>query len=137
MHKYSLIFNDIERKIEDGHIRSGQKLPSIRELSIIYSCNKSTVIRAYTELEKRHLIYSIPQSGYYAVQKRTDALHPAEHLVYDFSSGAPDPELFPYLDFKHCINKAIDTYKNELIVGHRQFHALTSSIRNLYSEWYV
>ncbi|MCY9694688.1 aminotransferase-like domain-containing protein [Paenibacillus alginolyticus] len=116
MHKYSHIFNDIERQIENGHIRSGQKLPSIRELSITYSCNKSTVIRAYTELEKRHLIYSIPQSGYYAVQKRTDAFHPAEHLVYDFSSGAPDPELFPYLDFKHCINKAIDTYKNDLFV---------------------
>ncbi|NRF93316.1 PLP-dependent aminotransferase family protein [Paenibacillus frigoriresistens] len=116
MHKYSHIFNDIERQIENGHIRSGQKLPSIRELSITYSCNKSTVIRAYTELEKRHLIYSIPQSGYYAVQKRTDAFPTAEHLVYDFSSGAPDPELFPYLDFKHCINKAIDTYKNDLFV---------------------
>lgn len=116
MHKYSLIFNDIERRIEDGQIRSGQKLPSIRELSITYSCNKSTVIRAYTELENRHLIYSIPQSGYYAVQKRTDGIHPTEQAVYDFSSGAPDPELFPYLDFKHCINKAIDTYKNELFV---------------------
>ena len=116
MHKYSLIFNDIEQRIEDGQIRSGQKLPSIRELSITYSCNKSTVIRAYTELENRHLIYSIPQSGYYAVQKRTDGIRPTGQLAYDFSSGAPDPELFPYLDFKHCINKAIDTYKNELFV---------------------
>lgn len=116
MHKYFLIVNDIERQIEGGHIRSGQKLPSIRELSASYSCNKSTVIRAYTELEKRHQIYSIPQSGYYAVQKRTDDHTQTEQSVYDFSSGAPDPELFPYLDFKHCINKAIDTYKNELFV---------------------
>ncbi len=24
--------------------------------------------------------------------------------------------MFPYLDFQHCINKAIDTYKNDLFV---------------------
>ncbi|MCR8987481.1 aminotransferase class I/II-fold pyridoxal phosphate-dependent enzyme [Brevibacillus laterosporus] len=32
----------------------------------------------------------------------------------DFSSAAPDPSVFPYLDFQHCINKAVDTYQDDL-----------------------
>lgn len=114
MHKYATLMNDIEQKLEDGTIRAGQKTPSIRELSDRHHCSKSTVIRAYMELEKRHLIYSIPQSGYYAVQRKAPAENPSVRTVTDFSSSAPDPRLFPYLDFQHCMNKAIDTYKNDL-----------------------
>jgi DNA-binding transcriptional MocR family regulator len=116
MYKYLLIVNDIEQQLEQGEIKAGQKLPSIRDLSLRYACNKSTVIRAFTLLESRHLIYSIPQSGYYAVQQRGANLQLPENTVFDFSSAAPDPELFPYLDFKHCVDKAFDMYKNELFI---------------------
>ncbi|WP_144941647.1 aminotransferase class I/II-fold pyridoxal phosphate-dependent enzyme [Paenibacillus sp. 32O-W] len=34
--------------------------------------------------------------------------------IIDFSSGLPDPVVFPYQEFQHCINKAIDTYKHQL-----------------------
>lgn len=114
MKEYEKVMNDIERQIEDGAIRGGQKLPSIRELSDRYSCSKSTIIRAYSELEKRHLVYSIPQSGYYVVLKKPELEHPARHSFIDFSSAAPDPDLFPYLDFQHCLNKAIDMYRSHL-----------------------
>ncbi|MCD9025354.1 PLP-dependent aminotransferase family protein [Cohnella silvisoli] len=114
MREFAKVMNDIERQIEDGAIRGGQKLPSIREMSDRYSCSKSTVIRAYSELEKRHLVYSIPQSGYYAVQKKIQSEPNPELSVIDFSSAAPDPELFPYLDFQHCLNKAIDMYRSHL-----------------------
>ncbi len=116
MYKYLHIVNDIEQQLEQGQIKAGQKLPSIRDLSLQYTCNKSTVIRAFTHLESRHLIYSIPQSGYYAVQQRGDGLQLPENMLFDFSSAAPDPELFPYLDFKHCVDKAFDMYKNELFI---------------------
>ncbi|BBH20405.1 GntR family transcriptional regulator [Paenibacillus baekrokdamisoli] len=114
MLKYTKLMNEIELRIKNGEIRPSQPLPSIRELSSAHACSKSTVIRAYAELEKRHLIYSIPQSGYYVVQRKSDSKNHARQSVMDFSSAAPDPEVFPYLDFQHCINKAIDTYKNEL-----------------------
>ncbi|GGH10396.1 aminotransferase-like domain-containing protein [Paenibacillus segetis] len=114
MKEYTKVMNEIERQIEDGVFRGGQKLPSIRQLSERYSCSKSTIIRAYSELEKRHLVYSIPQSGYYVVLKKVDSEQTAGHSVIDFSSAAPDPELFPYLDFQHCLNKAIDMYRSHL-----------------------
>jgi len=100
--------------IQNGEIKEGKKLPSIRTLVTQYGCNKATVIRAFHELEKRHIIYSVPQSGYYVVKKSGSTMENNE--IIDFASSAPDPDVFPYLDFQHCINKAIDTYKNDLFV---------------------
>ncbi|PFX55623.1 GntR family transcriptional regulator [Bacillus wiedmannii] len=114
MYKYLHIFNDIEKMIQHGDIKEGKKLPSIRTLVTKYECNKATVIRALHELEKRHIIYSVPQSGYYVVRKSGSFVENDE--IIDFASSAPDPDVFPYLDFQHCINKAIDTYKNDLFV---------------------
>ncbi|MBB6733661.1 PLP-dependent aminotransferase family protein [Cohnella zeiphila] len=113
MMKYEELMSEIEQRIEDGRLRGGQKLPSIREASAVYGCSKSTVLRAYAELERRHLLYSVPQSGYFAVQLKQEEA-PAQPETLDFSSVSPDPDLFPYLDFQHCINKAIDRYRSYL-----------------------
>ncbi|MBB6671604.1 aminotransferase-like domain-containing protein [Cohnella nanjingensis] len=116
MHKYAALMNDIEQRIQTGAIRPGQQLPSIRELSESYRCSTGTVVRAYHELERRHLVYAIPQSGYYAVQRKIDPGSRSAGTLMDFASAAPDPDVFPYIDFQHCINKAIDNYKNDLFV---------------------
>ncbi|GAB6430741.1 PLP-dependent aminotransferase family protein [Bacillus luti] len=114
MYKYLHVLNDLKNMIQNGEIKEGKKLPSIRTLVSQYECNKATVIRALHELEKRHIIYSVPQSGYYVVKKSRSTIENNE--IIDFASSAPDPDVFPYLDFQHCINKAIDTYKNDLFV---------------------
>ncbi|MCR2804543.1 aminotransferase-like domain-containing protein [Paenibacillus soyae] len=113
MRKYSEIAADIERKRAAGDLRPGQKLPSVREAAETYGCSISTVMRAYAELEKRHAIYSIPQSGYYMVgEEEEDTV--ADDGSIDFASSSPDLNVFPYRDFQHCLNKAIDTYKYQL-----------------------
>ena len=114
MYKYLHVLNDLESMIQNGKIKEGKKLPSIRALVTQYECNKATIIRALHELEKRHIIYSVPQSGYYVVKKSGSYIENNE--IIDFASSAPDPDVFPYLDFQHCINKAIDTYKNDLFI---------------------
>lgn len=55
--------------MQSSAYQEGDRLPSIRQLSARYQVSKSTVIRALQELEKRHLIYSVPKSGYYIVKK--------------------------------------------------------------------
>lgn len=113
MKKYSEILADIEQKRAEGELRPGQKLPSVRQAADMYGCSISTVTRAYAELEKRHAIYSIPQSGYYIVEDEEEDAG-IDDGVIDFASSSPDLNVFPYRDFQHCLNKAIDTYKYHL-----------------------
>ncbi|TMV47896.1 PLP-dependent aminotransferase family protein [Paenibacillus mesophilus] len=115
MHKYMRLLNELELLIDGGPYREGDKLPSVRVLAGQYGCNAGTVVRALNELERRHLIYSVPKSGYYVV-KRGAGSGTAKAETLDFAASSPDPDVFPYLDFRHCINKAIDTYRNELFV---------------------
>ncbi|OXM16957.1 PLP-dependent aminotransferase family protein [Paenibacillus herberti] len=116
MSKYGEILAEWEQRLANGLVRPGQKLPSVRSAAEQHECSISTVLRAYSELEKRHLIYSIPQSGYYAVGRTSDGSHESSTAggTIDFASVLPDSELFPYRDFQHCLNKAIDTYRHGL-----------------------
>ncbi|WP_199622692.1 aminotransferase-like domain-containing protein [Paenibacillus alkalitolerans] len=114
MKKYLDILSDMEQKIKEGQFVSGQKLPSLRNAAKHYDCSVSTITRAYEELEKRHAIYSIAQSGYYVVDKPGNQTRATESKTIDFASSSPDPSVFPYLDFQHCLNKALDTYKCDL-----------------------
>lgn len=112
--KYEMIKNAIKKELQSGALQPGEKLPSIRSLSARFACNKNTVIRAYQELEKEHLIYSVPKSGYYSIRRPgvPDEDEAAEFV--DFSSANPDPEIMPYKDFQHCLNRAIKLYQDEL-----------------------
>ncbi|MFS8580337.1 MAG: winged helix-turn-helix domain-containing protein, partial [Novibacillus thermophilus] len=47
--KYVHIVDEIIRQIEEGLLKPGHKLPSIRALSKEFACSKNTVIRAYQE----------------------------------------------------------------------------------------
>ncbi|MWC31223.1 aminotransferase-like domain-containing protein [Paenibacillus sp. MMS18-CY102] len=114
MKKYAAILSDMEQKLDDGHYRSGEKLPSVRNAAKAYGCSTSTIIRAYGELEKRHAIYTIAQSGYYAVERPGASFNHDGSGQIDLSSASPDLNVFPYRDFQHCLNKAIDTYKYNL-----------------------
>lgn len=111
--RYKAILADMEHKLHAGSYRPGQKLPSIRQAANVYDCSTSTIVRVYAELEKRHTIYFVPQSGFYVVEKWGEPETPPDDTI-DFSSSSPDPNVFPYVDFQHCLNKAIDTYKEQL-----------------------
>ncbi|WP_419394022.1 PLP-dependent aminotransferase family protein [Cytobacillus praedii] len=110
--KYIEIMEEIKRRLVDGSLIAGSKLPSVRQLTEEFSCSKTTVIKAYTELEKEHLIFSVPKSGYYVVNEYKNKTHANEGI--DFLSAGPDKNLIPYIDFQHCMNQAIDIYKEEL-----------------------
>ncbi|MEG0385306.1 MAG: PLP-dependent aminotransferase family protein [Solibacillus sp.] len=110
--KYINIMEEIKQQLADGSLIAGSKLPSVRQLSEHFSCSKNTIIKAYAELEKEHFIYSVPKSGYYVVndfQKVADEME-----VIDFLAAGPDKNVMPYVEFQHCMNQAINQYKEEL-----------------------
>lgn len=110
--KYELIMSYIKSEIQNGNFKT--KLPSIRALAIKFSCSNSTVIRAYSELEKNNLIYAMPKSGYFVSKNSLIFSDIDDEKTINFASGEPSCSIFPAKDFQKCINKAIDKYGNEL-----------------------
>lgn len=113
MSKYQDIVTFIKDEIENKHVKHGEKMPTIRDLSEKFKCSKQTVVHAYEILQKAHLIYSIPQSGYYLVDKKELYAH-KENKIIDLSAGSPDESILQYEEFQHCLNQAIDIYKATL-----------------------
>ena len=113
MSKYEDIVNFINYEIESGNILHNQKMPTIRDLSEKFKCSKQTVVHAYEKLQLEHIVYSIPQSGYYLVDKKEIHKNKSNKII-DFSAGSPDESILPYEDFQHCLNQAIEIYKATL-----------------------
>ena len=62
---YMRTFHRIEKMIEQGALRPGDRVPSVRRLSRQEGVSISTVLQAYTQLEAQGLIEARPQSGFY------------------------------------------------------------------------
>ncbi|MGK5506537.1 PLP-dependent aminotransferase family protein [Brevibacillus formosus] len=111
--KYEVVKESIKEQLLTHTIKPGEKLPSIRTASERWACSMNTAIRAYQELEKEHLIYSIPKSGYYAVLRPLQRASYTEERI-DFMTASPDSEVMPFKDFQHCLNRAIELYEDQL-----------------------
>ena len=73
---YEQVADRIYDLIQEGTLRPGDRLPSVRRLHEQLSVSISTVLEAYRLLEDRGLISARPQSGYYVKQTLLEA--PAE-----------------------------------------------------------
>lgn len=71
--KYKQIYNSIISKIETGHIKYGQKLPSINRLSFDYYMARDTVEKAYLALKDKGVIESVKGKGYYVINSAPDS----------------------------------------------------------------
>lgn len=48
---YLQVIHDLKKKIVQGKISPGEKLPSNRELAVLYKINQNTAARIYREME--------------------------------------------------------------------------------------
>ncbi len=62
---YVELARSLELLIEQGTLRPGHRLPSVRRMSLQRDVSISTVLQAYSLLENRGWIEARPQSGYY------------------------------------------------------------------------
>ena len=63
---YEQIKDGFRKLILSDMLRTGEKLPSVRELAAELAINPNTIQRAYRELEAEGFIYSIPGKGSFA-----------------------------------------------------------------------
>lgn len=62
---YIQIINEIKKDIVLGKINTGDKLPSTRDLAMMYGVNPNTVQRVYKEMELEGLSYTKRGKGTY------------------------------------------------------------------------
>ncbi|MCY6370718.1 PLP-dependent aminotransferase family protein [Clostridium ganghwense] len=126
MIKYQAIISYIKSEISKGSIRPGKKLPSIRNICERFECSKVTVVKAYDLLEKEHIIYSIPKSGHYLIENNLNLNNNIFNKEIDFCTAASDSCILPYEEFQHCLNQAMDVYKESLF-----YHSNAQGLENL------
>jgi len=128
-HLYLYIAEAIEQQILDNVLHVGDRLPSVRNLSVHHNVSVGTALQAYYHLEGKGLIESRPQSGYFVrfnparFPQRPEKSRPSHALrtknvdaiiseVYDdwtdqrvtrFSLSVPAPEILPLA----ALNKAM------------------------------
>lgn len=132
-HKYIDVAERIEKLIENGVLKVGDKLLSVRTLSKEQGISLSTAFQSYYHLESKGLIEARPQSGYYVKFSREHTLdlpkccEPLDdampvsvdemiNSVYHdlnndklihFSLGVPSIELLPSAKLNKAVTQAI------------------------------
>ncbi len=84
---YEQLIAQFEYGILSGEIAPDGKLPSVRELSQQLTVNPNTLQRAYAEIERRGLCYSVPGSGRYLTKDAILHLQSAAELKINEFAG--------------------------------------------------
>lgn len=69
---YNQIINQLEAFVLSDLMPSHTQLPSVRKLSVELSINPNTIQKAYSELDRKGIIYSVPGRGCFVSE---DAKH--------------------------------------------------------------
>ncbi len=76
---YGTLADSLQQLIEQGTLRPGSRIPSVRRMALQRGVSVSTVIQAYSVLENRGSVEARPQSGYYVSAR--------------FGLAAPEPRI--------------------------------------------
>lgn len=60
---YEQIIGQVKEWVLTGILKEGDKLPSVRGLSVKLSINPNTIQKAYTELDRTGIIITVPGKG--------------------------------------------------------------------------
>jgi len=87
--RYELLAREIEQQIARGVLRSGDRLPSVRQTCSSRGLSPSTVFQAYYLLESRGLVRAVPRSGYFVAARAGGTLLPEPQTSQPQSGSQP------------------------------------------------
>lgn len=79
---YEQVIERFQMLILNGALEPDTQLPSVRSLAVDLSINPNTIQRAYSELERRGLIYSIKGRGNF-VSSQKDVVKEQQELLLE------------------------------------------------------
>ena len=98
---YLEIADKIESFIRLGVFKENEKLPSCRKLGMELNVNPTTIERAYSLLEERNVVYTIPKKGIFVCPKNEDHIFLEEvtnTLMHIKESGMQREELLQLVE---------------------------------------
>lgn len=113
---YEQIIEQMEKFILTGILSAKEQVPSVRSLSVELSVNPNTIQKAYSDLDRRGIIYSVPGRGCFVSENAKELLSGAkrsqlselEQTMYELVlAGITKKEII------ECLDKAIKR-KDEL-----------------------
>ena len=111
---YLQLFDMIKLQIVSGRLKSGDKLPSVRDLAVEYGVNPNTMQKALSQLEWEKLVYTVRTTGRY-VTEDTELIGKLRKELADMRIT----ELFEKLQQlgygKREIKELLDSYFEELV----------------------
>lgn len=110
---YEQIIDQMERFVLTGLLKPGTQLPSVRSLSMELSINPNTIQKAYSELDFRGVIYSVPGIGCFVSENavallgeyRRENLGALSKLLQDLALVGISKE-----EILHCVEQAYAPY---------------------------
>lgn len=142
---FQQVFEQLKQMIETGDLLPGENLPSTRRLAEMLGVHRTTVFRAYEELWASGYLkatsgaYSrVRQRNSLADQDKqpemsliswsdciSDAVNRIDQVspnsgnlseeIINFRPLSPDSDLLPVEDFRHCLNKVLQTEGADLL----------------------
>lgn len=104
---YEQIINQLESFVLNDIFESHTQLPSVRGLSVQLSINPNTIQKAYTELDRKGIIYSVPGKGCFISAEAKDILKNIsrskldafDNLLDELNlAGVPKSEIIEHVD---------------------------------------
>ena len=83
---YEQVIERFQMLILNGALEPDTQLPSVRSLAVDLSINPNTIQRAYSELERRGLIYSIKGRGNFVSSQKDVVKEQQELLLEDLKA---------------------------------------------------
>ena len=136
---YVQLYEHLKEEISEGHIRTGERLPSLRNMAKNLGVSVTTVKIAYDQLMVEGYLVSRPQSGFYAAQgagtentnKTGNDLMPVDqntNSVFNVSATGRtqtalscDPDSFDFVKWKKCMTSVLNETPELLLTeGDRQ-----------------
>lgn len=126
--KYIQLYDYIKKEIEAGNLKNGEKLPSVRTISLMLSISKATVENAYNQLLVEGYIESKVKSGYYILGfdvnelghfKRTSSSPDRLEVIHEkekpFNTDGTEESAFNFTEWKKAINRVLEYEKKALL----------------------
>ena len=95
---YIQIKDYYENLIDDGSIKQGEEMPSVREVGLMFRINPNTVQRAFSLMVEEGYLINIPKKGFYVQKIKKDHKKLISNQIeYLYSNGVSKNEILEYL----------------------------------------